>query len=278
MFVHGIFTLLVILLVAATSSVASQRCSVTGNGINVRTGTNCARVVGTLSRQAQVSVTGREKICTIGSTRYTFAEFTTAASSEKKWIAKQFLSCSSSSVSSQSNAPKPYVAPSTSSEGYTCDVESVLGKRVHEGSRYDCRDSRGGNTCKGGQCVALVKCRCTSSDGKYMPATSSWAPGAKVINNGECNTNIPPYTAVATFTNNRYGYPDKAYGHAAVFVKCKDNNAIVIDQYCSKAVNYSTVSNYRDSYYVITNSGTSPDVADKYCPAPESSGSSSCSA
>lgn len=45
--------------------------------------------------------------------------------------------------------------------------------------------------------------------------------------NGECNTDIPLYTAVATFTNSKYGYPDKAYGHAAVFVKCKDNNAIV---------------------------------------------------
>ncbi len=64
---------------------------------------------------------------------------------------------------------------------YSCNVPSnEIGMRLHETTSptaYDCLDSSCRNTCRGGQCVALITCRCYGA-----PGTNCWSPGAKVVN------------------------------------------------------------------------------------------------
>jgi len=163
--------------------------------------------------------------------------------------------------------------------GYTCST-SRQGKRVHEttgATRFDCKDSRGANTCKGGQCVALVTCSCTRN-GKHAPATRCWRPGVKVIlPDGRCNPDIAANTAIATFPNGRSSY----VGHAAIFIECLPNQSIkILDQWCSRKADYSTVpssNRYYNQYYVITNPGVCDDRDSWPCRV-ETPGSSNCSA
>jgi hypothetical protein len=162
-------------------------------------------------------------------------------------------------------------------EGYTCQI-SDRGMRVHESrapTRYDCKDTNCANTCKGGQCVAYVKCRC-SRGGRYPPSTSCWRPGTKLtLPNGRCNRNVPANTAIATFgSNGRYTQ------HAAVFISCLDDFTIrVYDQWCSRSVDYSNYPRshrFYSAFSVITNSGCAEPTSSscRY----ETAGGSSCPA
>jgi hypothetical protein len=135
------------------------------------------------------------------------------------------------------------------------------GKRVHESGRptpYDCVDSSCQNNCKGGQCVAYVKCRCTKN-GKYPPHTGAWRPGQKVkTSSGKCNQNIGRNTAIATFNSNGNYYA----GHAAVFIQCIGENAVqVYDQWCKRSVDFTTydsTSSFYGNFATITSSADGP--------------------
>lgn len=141
--------------------------------------------------------------------------------------------------------------------GYTCEI-SNSGKRIDEGSSFDCR-----STCKGGQCVAYVKCKCTRS-GKYPPQTQCWRPGTKLTTtDGKCNKAVPQNTAIATFNGQRYGVPGRPNGHAAVFAGCANDYTIkVYDQWCGRSIGYShygTASAFYKYFAVVTNPGICED-------------------
>lgn len=73
------------------------------------------------------------------------------------------------------------VSGTSSDVSYTCQI-SHQGMRIHEttsATQFDCRDSSCGNSCRGGQCVAYVTCKCMRN-GKHPPRTDCWRPGAKV--------------------------------------------------------------------------------------------------
>jgi hypothetical protein len=160
---------------------------------------------------------------------------------------------------------------------YTCKV-SDQGKRVHESSsptQYDCRDSSCQNTCKGGQCVAYIKCRCTAKDGTYPPYTGAWSPGEKVTtDDGKCNENIATNTAIATFSSS-----GEYTEHAAVFIKCQDDYTIqVYDQWCGRCVDYSTYDSshrFYDAFATIQSTSSGPSYMS--CRS-ETSGSTECAA
>jgi len=153
------------------------------------------------------------------------------------------------------------------SEGvYTCQTTNNIGKRIHENpspTQHDCKDTRGGNTCRGGQCVAYVKCSCTQN-GNYPPQTSCWKPGTKLTtSNGQCNSAIPIGTAVATFeSNGRY------YGHAGAFMGCEGAYTIkLLDQWCRRSLSvsrYPSTDQKYNKYFVIT-SPNCADVRSKRC-------------
>ena len=158
---------------------------------------------------------------------------------------------------------------------YTCQTSNNLGKRIHENlsaTVHDCKDSRGANSCRGGQCVAYVKCSCTQN-GNYPPATSCWRPGTKLTtSNGQCNSAIPIGTAVATFgSNGRY------YGHAGAFMGCEGTTTIkLLDQWCARSLGvsrYPSTHRYYSKYFVITSDCA--DVRSKSCRV-ETAGSSAC--
>ncbi|HEV7817359.1 MAG TPA: BPSL0067 family protein [Janthinobacterium sp.] len=73
------------------------------------------------------------------------------------------------------------------------------------------------------QCVALVQ--------KYagVPHTSTWTPGAKVLDNKD----IRPGTAIATFRNGRYLSADSG-NHAAFFLSLDKGGFNVVDQWKDK--------------------------------------------
>jgi len=162
------------------------------------------------------------------------------------------------------------------SEGaYTCQTNN-LGKRIHENlspTSHDCKDSSGGNTCRGGQCVAYVKCSCTQN-GNYPPGTSCWRPGTKLTtSNGQCNSAVPIGTAVATF-----GPSGTYYGHAGAFMGCEGTHTIkLVDQWCASALKvsrYVSTHQYYSKYAVIT-SPNCADVKAKSCRV-ETAGSTEC--
>jgi len=159
---------------------------------------------------------------------------------------------------------------------YRCSV-GHQGQRVHESptrTPFDCRSGSGGNTCKGGQCVALVTCSCTRG-GKYPPGTNCWRPGPKVmLSNGKCNRNIPINTAIATFpSGSRY------HGHAAIYMGCQNDYTLkVYDQSCCKSIGYSLIrsgTSHFKNFAVIKNPGVCPDRASWKCRW-ESSGPTCC--
>jgi hypothetical protein len=162
-------------------------------------------------------------------------------------------------LESDSRCASPAVIPTRNEDEYTCQL-SDEGKRVHESSShtpFDCVDTKCQNTCRGGQCVAYVKCRCTKN-GKYPPYTGAWRPGQKVKTaNGKCNRNIAPNTAIATFgSNGRYN------AHAAVFIRCQDDYTVqVYDQWCARGVGYSTYNSghrFYGDFATITSSSDGP--------------------
>lgn len=143
-----------------------------------------------------------------------------------------------------------------SSAAYTCPFSNT-GKRIHETASatiYDCRDYNCGNTCQGGQCVALVTCTCTSSAGNHPPGTNCWRRGTSLKTaTGTCNSAVPVGTAIATFDSNGNYYA----GHAAVFAGCVNSNTIqVLDQWCCRSVgytNYASSHSYFSTFAVIEN-------------------------
>jgi len=159
---------------------------------------------------------------------------------------------------------------------YTCNTSANYGKRIHENpspTAHDCKDANGRNTCKGGQCVAYVKCSCTQN-GKYPPQTSCWKPGTKLTtSDGRCNSAIPIGTAVATF-----GPSGAYYGHAGAFMGCDGSSTIkLLDQWCKRSLavsRYPSTHRYYNQYYVIT-SPNCADVSSKSCRF-ETAGSSQC--
>jgi len=160
---------------------------------------------------------------------------------------------------------------------YMCNT-NVGARRIHETPNktpFDCKDSNGGNTCRGGQCVAYVKCYC-SRGGKYPPPTSCWRPGTKLTTpDGKCNSKIPVGTAVATFQSN-----GKYLGHAGAFMGCEGAYTIKLyDQWCSRALavsSYPRGHEYYNIYYVINNSGCS-EISNQRC-RNETPGGSQCRA
>lgn len=164
-----------------------------------------------------------------------------------------------------------------SESSYMCQTSNNLGKRIHENSsptQHDCKDNRGQNSCRGGQCVAYVKCSCTQN-GRYPPQTSCWRPGTKLTtSNGQCNSAIPIGTAVATFqSNGRY------YGHAGAFMGCEGANTIkLLDQWCARSLGVSRYPSSHQNYnkYAVITSPSCADVSSKSCRV-ETSGSTNCS-
>ena len=64
---------------------------------------------------------------------------------------------------------------------YMCEMNDI-GKRIHEttsATPYDCVDNSCQNTCQGGQCVALVTCRCNRG-GHHPPGTNCWSKGTSI--------------------------------------------------------------------------------------------------
>jgi len=149
-----------------------------------------------------------------------------------------------------------------SSASYTCPLSNSIGKRIHEmtsATPYDCRDYSCANTCQGGQCVALVTCTCTNSNGYHPPGTNCWSPGTKLkTSDGKCNRNVPSGTAIATFSSS-----GSYTNHAAIFAGCLDDYTIrVVDQWCCRSVgysNYASSHSYFSAYAVIEN----PSCADR---------------
>jgi hypothetical protein len=73
-----------------------------------------------------------------------------------------------------------------------------------------------------GHCVALLQ-----QQGACVPHTSQWRPGAKVLGNAD----LQPGTAIATFTEGRYGNHTDGRSHAAIFVSQEAQGFRVVDQW-----------------------------------------------
>jgi len=209
----------------------------------------------------------------------TYEVFRVNYNGQNAWAAGLYLDLAADSRCGSSSTSQVVSSSSSSTQqGYTCAI-SRQGGRVQEGPRptsHDCKDSQCGDTCRGGQCVAYVKCSCTRN-GKYVPATSCWRPGTKVRgSDGKCNRAIARNTAVATFnSSNLYG------GHAAVFIACLDDYTIrVYEQWCGRALDYTTYrstdsnNEYFKKFAVITSPGCA-DHASASCRV-QSSGTTQC--
>jgi hypothetical protein len=208
--------------------------------VNVRD-TPCGNIIGTAGSPSCYTSKGGKQSCILSGVMYEFFSFD--FDGRTGWAAGDYINLGSAS------------ACSGSADTYTCNVPtSEYGKRIHETTSptpYDCVDSGCGNTCQGGQCVALVTCRCTRN-GQWAPGTNCWSPGAKVVNNGVCNTNIAANTAIATFNSLGNYYA----GHAAVFLRCSGNNVVVVDQWCCSSIGettYSSSSSLYNDFYVVKN-------------------------
>lgn len=243
-------------LVAAASASSQESFDITGTsppsgscfcftntGVNVRD-SPCGNVIGTTGLPNCHKSTGGKQTCVLSGTTYDFFAFEFGATTG--WAAGTYINLGSESQCGGGGTP---------TDTYTCNVPtSEYGRRIHETTSptpYDCVDGGCGNTCQGGQCVALVTCRCTRN-GQWAPGTNCWSPGVKVVNNGVCNSNIPANTAIATFNSLGNYYA----GHAAVFLRCSGNNVVVADQWCCSSIGettYSSSSSHYDNYYVIAN-------------------------
>jgi hypothetical protein len=233
-------------------------CLCTDDRVNLRTSA-CGNLVQTINRGECYTYGGSKSRCYLqGKNGKNYEFFQLNYKGTVRWAAGNYLThspgrCGSGFVSGSGSSPGKV----SSTEGYTCRIANQ-GKRIHETmswTPYDCQDCNGGNTCKGGQCVAYVACSCTR-DGKHVPVTSCWRPGTRVKkSDGTCNSDIPINTAIATFkTNGEY------FGHAAVFMGCSDRHTIkVYDQWCGRAIGeskYVSSHQFYGQFAVITNSGT----------------------
>lgn len=225
-----------------------------GYSVNIRS-TACGGVIGSANSGQCFRYTGAKSSCSLSGRRYEF--FQINWNGRYGWTAGVYLNRESGSrcEGSSGSAVSGGSGVSTGSGEYSCSISSSdLGRRIHEGSSSDdCRDCSGRNTCRGGQCVALVKCKC-QRNGRYTPQTSCWRPGRRVINSdGRCNRAIPANTAIATFgSNNRYTQ------HAAVFIRCIDDRTFeVYDQWCAQSIGVRQKSDPSKMYATIVNSGCS---------------------
>jgi hypothetical protein len=239
-----------------------------GNAVNVRSSACGARVIGSANSGQCYRYTGSNSRCSLNNRMYQF--FRIDYNRNQGWTAGVYLNLESDSRCSNSRASP---ASSTSTGDYTCQVTDQ-GKRVHESGAHDCKDSNCQNTCRGGQCVAYVKCRC-KRNGKYPPYTGAWRPGQKLTTaDRKCNRNIAANTAIATFNSNR-----RYSQHAAVFIKCLDDYTIqAYDQWCGRSVDYTNYSSSNRFYdYFATIRSSSDGESSNRCRS-ETSGSTNCAA
>lgn len=213
-----------------------------GNNVNIRS-TACGTVIGSANSGQCFRYNGAKSTCSLSGRSYDF--FQISWNGRDGWAAGTYLD----------QAPDSRCGGGSTVAGeYTCDVTDS-GKRIHEtmsATPFDCKDSSCRNTCRGGQCVAYVTCKCRRN-GRNVPNTSCWRPGRKVKNSdGRCNRNIAPNTAIATF-----GSTGRYSEHAAVFIRCIDDYTVqVYDQYCGRSVGYSQYpSSHRfySAFATITN-------------------------
>jgi hypothetical protein len=216
------------------------------DAVNVRDSA-CGNILGMVNSGACFVYSGVKQTCVMSGTSYEYFQFDYGGTAG--WAAGDFMSVGSAAQCS------------VSSEGYTCPIANG-GMRVHEMTTptpYDCVDNSCGNTCQGGQCVALITCSC-KRNGQWPPGTQCWRPGTKLRSpDGTCNRSVPSGTAIATFDSNGNYYA----GHTAIFVGCDDNYTIrVWDQWCCRSIGYSTYSSshsYFSTFAVLTN----PSCADR---------------
>jgi len=226
--------------ITGTNPPADSCFCITQTGVNVRD-SPCGNVIGSTNTGACYKSSGGKVACSLSGVSYEFFSF--QFDGRTGWAAGDYIEIGNDD---RCNAP---------TDVYTCNVPtSDYGKRIHETTSvtpYDCVDGGCGNTCQGGQCVALVTCRCTRNN-QWAPGTNCWSPGTKVINSGTCNSNIAPYTAIATFNSAGNYYA----GHAAVFLRCSGNNVVVADQWCCSSIGettYTSSSSQYNDFYVIAN-------------------------
>jgi len=241
---------------------------ISGRSVNIRSSACGQGIVGSASSHQCFKYTGSSTRCSLNSGNYHF--FQINYNGNQGWAAGDYLNLESDSRCGSSGGSS---AAYGNGNEYRCQVTD-RGRRIHESSSHDCVDIGCLNTCRGGQCVAYVKCRCTKN-GKYPPSTRDWRPGQSLKTvNGKCNRNIAPNTAIATFdSNGRYN------AHAAVFIRCQDDYTVqVYDQWCARSVGFSTynsVHRFYGDFATIISSSDGPGST--HCRS-ETSGPTDCKA
>lgn len=231
--------------ITGTNPAAGQCLCMAAGTVNIRDGACSANIIGTAGFGDCYRSTGTYERCILSGVSYEFHEFEYGA--RNGWAAGDYMNLADDTACSGGST----------GDTYTCDVPSTdLGKRIHEMTSptpYDCVDNGCGNTCQGGQCVALVTCRC-KRNGQWAPGTNCWTPGVKVISGGTCNTAIAANTAIATFNSLGNYYA----GHAAIFLRCSGSNIVVRDQWCCGSIaerTYTSSSSLYNDFYVVQNGG-----------------------
>jgi len=91
---------------------------------------------------------------------------------------------------------------------FICETDGLTGQRAFRttpGSTTAdfCSGEIGLRSCYGDPGSSYVQCYCTDVNNASPPGTDCWTAGEKLTNeNGECNSDVPLYTAVAIFNSN----------------------------------------------------------------------------